>query len=74
VILLTFGTGIGSALFANGTLFPNTELGHLVSVHWMSVFEMTSSDHTLANSRQGCREALQREGARNERDEMGRVG
>jgi len=28
-IMLTFGTGIGSALFANGTLFPNTELGHL---------------------------------------------
>jgi len=30
VLLLTFGTGIGSALFANGTLFPNTELGHLL--------------------------------------------
>ncbi|MFJ7075014.1 polyphosphate--glucose phosphotransferase [Streptomyces sp. NPDC098781] len=29
VILLTFGTGIGSALFVNGTLVPNTELGHL---------------------------------------------
>jgi polyphosphate glucokinase len=29
VILLTFGTGIGSALFADGTLVPNTELGHL---------------------------------------------
>ena len=28
-IMLTFGTGIGSALFANGRLFPNTELGHL---------------------------------------------
>jgi polyphosphate glucokinase len=28
-IMLTFGTGIGSALFVNGRLFPNTELGHL---------------------------------------------
>jgi polyphosphate glucokinase len=29
VILLTFGTGIGSAIFSNGQLVPNTELGHL---------------------------------------------
>lgn len=29
VILLTLGTGIGSALFMNGTLIPNTEFGHL---------------------------------------------
>jgi polyphosphate glucokinase len=29
VIMLTFGTGIGTALFADGKLFPNTELGHL---------------------------------------------
>ncbi|MFF1481826.1 polyphosphate--glucose phosphotransferase [Streptomyces sp. NPDC058301] len=29
VILLTFGTGIGSALFLDGRLVPNTELGHL---------------------------------------------
>ena len=29
VILLTLGTGIGSALFYDGTLIPNTELGHL---------------------------------------------
>lgn len=29
VLLLTFGTGIGSALFYNGTLFPNAELGHI---------------------------------------------
>lgn len=28
-ILLTFGTGIGSAFLLNGELFPNTELGHL---------------------------------------------
>src|SRR5205807_274922 len=29
VVMLTFGTGIGTALFAGGKLFPNTELGHL---------------------------------------------
>ncbi len=29
VILLTFGTGIGSAVIHNGTLIPNTEFGHL---------------------------------------------
>ncbi|HYT10549.1 MAG TPA: ROK family protein [Mycobacteriales bacterium] len=29
VILLTFGTGIGSALLSGGRLVPNTELGHL---------------------------------------------
>ncbi|MFF7437587.1 polyphosphate--glucose phosphotransferase [Streptomyces sp. NPDC008122] len=29
VILLTLGTGIGSAVFVDGRLVPNTELGHL---------------------------------------------
>jgi polyphosphate glucokinase len=29
VLMLTFGTGIGSALFLDGRLVPNTELGHL---------------------------------------------
>ncbi|MEU4497182.1 polyphosphate--glucose phosphotransferase [Streptomyces sp. NPDC023998] len=29
VILLTFGTGVGSAVFIDGRLVPNTELGHL---------------------------------------------
>jgi polyphosphate glucokinase len=29
VLLLTLGTGIGSALFIDGRLVPNTELGHL---------------------------------------------
>src|SRR6201992_1239592 len=29
VILLTFGTGIGSAVIHNGRLIPNTEFGHL---------------------------------------------
>ena len=30
VILLTFGTGIGSALLLNGKLLPNSEFGHLI--------------------------------------------
>jgi polyphosphate glucokinase len=29
VLMLTFGTGIGSALFHRGELFPNAELGHI---------------------------------------------
>ena len=29
IIMLTFGTGIGTALFCDGKLFPNTELGHM---------------------------------------------
>ena len=29
VLLLTLGTGIGSAYFVDGNLFPNTEFGHL---------------------------------------------
>jgi polyphosphate glucokinase len=28
-MLITLGTGIGSAVFVNGHLLPNTELGHL---------------------------------------------
>jgi polyphosphate glucokinase len=30
VLMLTLGTGIGSALFVEGRLVPNTELGHLI--------------------------------------------
>jgi polyphosphate glucokinase len=29
VLMLTFGTGIGSALFRHGVLVPNTEFGHI---------------------------------------------
>jgi polyphosphate glucokinase len=29
VLVLTFGTGVGSGLLVDGTLVPNTELGHL---------------------------------------------
>ncbi|MYD39333.1 MAG: ROK family protein, partial [Chloroflexi bacterium] len=30
VVILTLGTGIGSSLFMNGELVPNTEFGHLI--------------------------------------------
>jgi polyphosphate glucokinase len=32
VFMLTFGTGLGSAVFVNGALLPNTELGHVLMV------------------------------------------
>jgi polyphosphate glucokinase len=33
VVVITLGTGIGSALFVDGCLIPNTELGHLKLHH-----------------------------------------
>ncbi|MFE9772733.1 polyphosphate--glucose phosphotransferase [Streptomyces sp. NPDC005931] len=51
VILLTFGTGIGSALFVDGLLVPNTELGHL-ELHGHDAEKRASSkareDHDLS--------------------------
>jgi len=41
-IMLTFGTGIGSALFIEGKLFPNTELGHL-ELHGMDAEKWASA-------------------------------
>jgi len=41
-IMLTFGTGIGTALFADGKLFPNTELGH-IELHGMDAEEWASA-------------------------------
>jgi polyphosphate glucokinase len=41
VLLLTFGTGIGSALFTNGQLVPNTELGH-IEIHGKDAEERAS--------------------------------
>lgn len=41
VLMLTLGTGIGSALFHDGILIPNTEFGHIqyrgeLAEHWVS--------------------------------------
>lgn len=43
VLLLTFGTGIGSALFTNGELVPNTEFGHVK-------FDKRIAEHVAADS------------------------
>ena len=43
VLLLTFGTGIGSALFTDGHLVPNTELGHVR-------FDHRIAEHVAADS------------------------
>ncbi|MEM6967521.1 MAG: ROK family protein [Bacteroidota bacterium] len=43
VILLTIGTGIGSAIFNNGNLLPNSELGHLK-------FKESIAEHYTADS------------------------
>jgi len=45
VILLTVGTGIGSAMFINGELMPNTELGHLFLRKQRVVAEKITSNH-----------------------------
>jgi len=36
VILITIGSGLGSALFCNGQLVPNTEFGHLYLHGWVA--------------------------------------
>ena len=42
VIMLTFGTGIGTALFTDGRLLPNTELGHL-EMHGVDAEKLASA-------------------------------
>lgn len=43
VLMLTFGTGVGSGLFVDGVLLPNTELGHLP-------FDGTDAESVIADS------------------------
>ena len=43
VLLLTLGTGIGSALFYDGVLVPNTEFGH-IEIHGQDA-EKRASEH-----------------------------
>jgi len=43
VIMITLGTGIGSAVFLDGKLLPNTEFGHLLNRHGES-FEIYAAD------------------------------
>ena len=49
VLVVTLGTGIGSALFAAGQLVPNTELGHIEikgmeAEHWAADSARTRED------------------------------
>ena len=46
-LLLTFGTGIGSALLYGGVLVPNTELGHL----WLEVNKAATEAEAWASDR-----------------------
>lgn len=41
VLMLTFGTGVGSALFLDGVLYPNSEFGHL-KMHGQSAEKFVS--------------------------------
>ena len=50
VLLLTFGTGIGSALFINKMLIPNSELGHII-MHNGMVAEHYASDKARRRDR-----------------------
>ncbi len=58
VIVLTLGTGIGSAVFVDGRLLPNTELGHL-ELHGHEAEAKASSrakeDHDLSWKRWAVR-------------------
>lgn len=58
VLLLTFGTGIGSALFVNKTLVPNTELGH-IALHGM-VAEHYASDRARREKKLGWKRWAER--------------
>ena len=43
VMMITVGTGIGSALFDNGVLVPNTELGHVYMPNGVKAEKYTSN-------------------------------
>lgn len=44
VIIITIGSGLGSALFVNGVLVPNTELGHFFLKGHNKIAEQYASD------------------------------
>lgn len=44
VLLITIGTGLGSALFINGQLVPNTEFGHLYLRNQKKIAEKYAAD------------------------------
>ena len=54
ILMLTIGTGIGSAFFTHGTLLPNTELGHLI-LNGQDA-EKYASDATRKNDKLGWKD------------------
>lgn len=49
VLIITIGSGLGSALFRDGALVPNTELGHLYLKGHVDVAERYASDSARRN-------------------------
>ena len=61
VLMLTFGTGVGSALFTDGVLVPNTEFGH-IEIRGKDA-EKRASEHGQGRARLGL-EGMDRAGCR----------
>jgi polyphosphate glucokinase len=53
VLMLTFGTGIGTAMFVDGDLWPNTELGHLCLRDGLGEAELHASARVRAEESLG---------------------
>ena len=60
VIILTLGTGIGSALFVDGKLVPNTEFGHLYLRGQKRDAENLASDRIRTDEKLGWKAWTQR--------------
>jgi polyphosphate glucokinase len=58
VLMLTFGTGVGSALFSGGALVPNTEFGH-IEIRGKDA-EKRASEHAKVTRGWGWKEWAQR--------------
>ena len=61
VLMLTFGTGVGSALFTDGVLVRNTEFGH-IEIRGKDA-EKRASEHAKVDARLGL-EGMDRAGVR----------
>ncbi len=56
VMVFTIGTGIGSALFTNGRIVPNTELGKLYLRNRKKTIEQWASDRVREEEKLGWKE------------------
>ncbi len=59
-LVITLGTGVGSALFYNGTLIPNLELGHHPFMDNLSYEELLSKNYFETHGEQKWRMNLKR--------------